>query len=76
MVSRWEAKHLILLSRSGLKAKGALDLVKDLKDLGATVEVVACDVTNSRQFGDILDRCSESCPLIRRVIQGAMVLQV
>ncbi|KAL9102129.1 MAG: hypothetical protein Q9163_002690 [Psora crenata] len=75
MVSKWSAKHLILLSRSGLKAKGASDLVSSLQQAGAVVKVLACDVANLEQLEAVLQSCSNSLPQIRGVIQGAMVLQ-
>ena len=76
MVSTWEAKYLILLSRSGLMAKGTTELVKDLEQAGATIKVEACDVSNPGQLENTLKGCSRSLPPIRGVMQGAMVLQV
>ncbi|KAL8784315.1 MAG: hypothetical protein Q9195_009094 [Heterodermia aff. obscurata] len=75
MTSRWAAKHLILLSRSGLKANHASDLVASLQQEGASVKVLACDVANREQLEAALRDCADTCPPIRGVIQGAMVLQ-
>ncbi|SER42581.1 type I polyketide synthase [Actinokineospora terrae] len=43
MLARGGAEHLLLLSRRGLAAPGAADLVAELEDLGARVTVLACD---------------------------------
>ncbi|KAI4194047.1 MAG: hypothetical protein LQ350_008007, partial [Teloschistes chrysophthalmus] len=75
MVTEWNARYLILLSRSGRRAKGADEVISALEASGATVGVVACDVSSSTQLEDALQRCTESLPPIRGVIQGAMVLQ-
>ncbi|KAL8782461.1 MAG: hypothetical protein Q9213_005355 [Squamulea squamosa] len=75
MVTRWGAKNLILLSRSGSNAKGGSELLTNLQQLGATVEAVACDVADVEKLATALDYCSKVLPPVRGVIQGAMVLQ-
>ncbi|NED80447.1 SDR family NAD(P)-dependent oxidoreductase [Streptomyces sp. SID11233] len=44
------AKHLLLLSRRGMNAPGAAELVTELAELGAQADIVACDVTNHAQL--------------------------
>ncbi|MEO6089499.1 MAG: SDR family NAD(P)-dependent oxidoreductase, partial [Umezawaea sp.] len=39
-------RHVVLTSRRGLAAAGAVELVAELSELGAHVEVVACDVSD------------------------------
>lgn len=39
-------RHLVLMSRRGLSAPGAPDLVGELESMGARVDVVACDVAD------------------------------
>ncbi|KAL8839294.1 MAG: hypothetical protein Q9170_001811 [Blastenia crenularia] len=75
MASRWGAKHLILLSRHGLKNQGASDLISTLEEQGVKVEVIGCDVADTKQLDAALQRCSRTLPPICGLIQGAMVLQ-
>ncbi|MFL6161134.1 MAG: type I polyketide synthase [Jatrophihabitantaceae bacterium] len=46
LVTEHGVRSLLLLSRSGLAATGAPDLVARLRELGAEVEVAACDVSD------------------------------
>ncbi|WP_308425772.1 KR domain-containing protein, partial [Sphaerisporangium melleum] len=39
-------RRLVLVSRRGVEAPGAADLVAELVELGAEVSVVACDVAD------------------------------
>ena len=70
------ATHLILLSRSGINAKGAKDLVSTLERSKTTVKVIACDVADAQDLERQLEECGKVMPPIRGVFQGAMVLQV
>ena len=70
------ASHIVLLSRSGMTAKGALALVKSLEQWGTKVKVIQCDVAETKDLNAQLDQCATEMPPIRGVIQGAMVLQV
>jgi malonyl CoA-acyl carrier protein transacylase/acyl carrier protein len=49
-----DARHLLLLSRRGLEANGANELVAELGALGCTTRVVACDVSDRAQLTDVL----------------------
>ncbi|QDX31003.1 type I polyketide synthase [Dickeya poaceiphila] len=46
LVDSHQVKHLILASRSGLRAAGAAQLKTELENAGAMVEIVACDITD------------------------------
>jgi acyl transferase domain-containing protein/short-subunit dehydrogenase/acyl carrier protein len=46
---------LLLVSRSGLAAAGAADLVAELEQLGCTVRVEACDVADREQLRALVD---------------------
>ncbi len=67
------AKHLLLVSRSGKKAKGAKELVAELAELGAEAEIAACDVSDPEQLQELLAGSSKERPL-GAVIHAAGVL--
>ncbi len=54
LVVSHEVRHLLLVSRSGLEAEGAMELKGELSGLGAQVGVVACDVSDRGQVEDLL----------------------
>ncbi|MER7336192.1 SDR family NAD(P)-dependent oxidoreductase [Micromonospora sp. NPDC000119] len=55
LVCRHAVTRLLLLSRSGPNADGVAALVDRLETLGATVRVVACDVSDRAQLQGVLD---------------------
>ena len=66
-------RHLLLVSRSGSKAKGAKELKASLKELGCQARIVACDVTDRTALAKLLDAIPEEHPL-SAVIHAAGVL--
>jgi len=68
------ARHLIFISRSGLKSPQAPALVDELKELGCAAHVFACDISNEAGMRDIISQCTNSIPPIHGVIQSAAVL--
>lgn len=50
LIQTYKAKTLVLLSRSGLDAPDAKKLFADLFSLGATVNILACDVSDRGQL--------------------------
>lgn len=55
LVEEHGVRHLLLLSRSGAKAKGADELEKELADIGAkSVTLRACDVSDREQLEQVV----------------------
>ena len=67
LVSAHGARRLLLVSRRGVEAEGAAELGAELVELGAEVEIAACDVADRDQLAALL----ESIPAERRL--GAVV---
>ncbi|WUO26436.1 SDR family NAD(P)-dependent oxidoreductase [Streptomyces sp. NBC_00287] len=55
LVTGHGVRHLLLTSRQGLEAPGAAELTTELSELGATVEVSACDAADRDQLTALLD---------------------
>jgi acyl transferase domain-containing protein/acyl carrier protein len=63
LVARHDARHLLLVSRSGREAEGALELAEELEQMGAQVSIEACDVTELDQLQALLSSVSPEYPL-------------
>ncbi|WP_405862077.1 type I polyketide synthase [Streptomyces sp. NBC_00090] len=53
-VKAYGARHLLLVSRRGTTAEGVTELVTELTELGAHVDVAACDVTDRDALARII----------------------
>ncbi len=66
-LARWLARrganHLVLLSRRGPDAPGATDLAAELKELGTTVTITACDAADRDQLKAVLSAIPAEHPL-------------
>ena len=67
------ARSLLLASRRGAEAPGARELKSELEQLGAQVEIAACDVSRRDQLAELLDSISTTHPL-GAVVHSAAVL--
>ncbi|MEE6179162.1 type I polyketide synthase [Mycobacterium sp. 050134] len=73
LVRRYGVPHVMLVSRRGEQAAGATDLAAELRDAGAAVTVVACDVADRDAVAALLAAVPERYPL-RGVFHAAGVL--
>src|SRR6188472_3494418 len=73
LVEAHGARHILLSSRSGAKAKGAKELKAQLQELGAKVKIAACDVADREQLQKLLTAIPDKHPL-GAVIHTAGVL--
>ncbi|OJZ67893.1 polyketide synthase [Mycobacterium paraffinicum] len=73
LVDRYRVPHVMLVSRSGERADGMSGLVAELREAGAEVSVVACDVGDRDAVAGLLAQVPERFPL-RGVFHAAGVL--
>ncbi|MFH8607041.1 SDR family NAD(P)-dependent oxidoreductase [Streptomyces sp. NPDC018029] len=73
LVRAWSVRHLLLVSRQGPDAPDARDLADRLTGLGATVRIVAADLTEGRATADLVASVDPAHPLTG-VIHAAGVL--
>ncbi|MFI6096918.1 SDR family NAD(P)-dependent oxidoreductase [Lentzea sp. NPDC051213] len=73
LVTRHGVRDLLLMSRRGLAAEGARELVDELVSVGAHVEIVACDVADREALGRVLGDVPVDRPLTA-VVHAAGVL--
>ena len=73
VVTQHGARNLLLLSRRGPDAPGAADLVAELADAGAQVQIVGCDAADRPALAKVIADISVQHPL-SAVIHAAGVL--
>ncbi|MGD0063774.1 MAG: SDR family NAD(P)-dependent oxidoreductase [Streptosporangiaceae bacterium] len=73
LVTRHGVGHLVLLSRRGLAAPGAVALRDELTDLGADVSVVACDAADRVALAGALNAIPAGHPLTAVVHAAGML---
>jgi mycoketide-CoA synthase len=73
VVTKHGARHLVLVSRRGLDAPGAAELVSELRAAGAQVHVTACDAADREALAKVIADIPVQRPL-SGVIHAAGVL--
>jgi acyl transferase domain-containing protein/acyl carrier protein len=73
LVVRHGVRNLLLASRAGEAAAGAQELRSELAGLGASVRIVACDVSEREQLRELIGSIAAEEPL-RGVVHAAGVL--
>jgi len=73
LVAAHGARHLLLVSRGGEDAPGAAILREQLEELGASVRIAACDVSERAPLAALLDSIESEHPLVG-VVHTAAVL--
>ena len=79
-VARWmmrrNARHLLLLSRTGPQSQAAQNLVLDLKQGGVSVLAPPCDIGNEESLVAALEQCDSAAHPVKGCIHSAMALKV
>ncbi|SES37308.1 Acyl transferase domain-containing protein, partial [Lentzea albida] len=73
VVAECGVRHLVLVGRRGMETPGAGALVEELSGLGASVRVVACDVSDREALAAVLAEVPDAHPLTA-VVHAAAVL--
>ena len=69
------AKHILTMSRTGLKTTTAQFLVNEMAAEGVKLTVLECDVSSASSVTSSLSNVTGTIPQIKGIIQAAMVLQ-
>ncbi|MEU0642548.1 type I polyketide synthase [Streptomyces umbrinus] len=72
LITRHGIRHLLLISRGGLTAPGATELLGELSELGAQVRIEACDVADRDALAALLAGVDPGHPL-KGVVHAAGV---
>nr|APD72080.1 type I polyketide synthase 15 [Streptomyces sp.] len=79
-LARWlagqGAEHVVLVSRRGMEAPGAGELVAELAELGTEVMVVACDVTDRDALAVLLAGLKAEGRRVRTVVHTAALIEL
>ncbi len=63
LITTHQVRHLVLVSRRGPDADNAATLHQELTDLGGSITLAACDVTDARQVAALLEGMPAERPL-------------
>tara|TARA_R110002049_G_scaffold4601_6_gene32873 strand:+ start:59422 stop:66123 length:6702 start_codon:yes stop_codon:yes gene_type:complete len=78
-IAKWMVQHgagnLVLSGRRESPSPTAVSVIEQLREQGANVTVMRCDITNAADVRSTLRKIDESLPRLRGVLHTAMVLQ-
>ncbi|KAH8703111.1 hypothetical protein BGW36DRAFT_422685 [Talaromyces proteolyticus] len=69
------ARHLAIVSRSGLASSAAKPLIEEMASIGVSIHIYACDISDAVSMERVISQCTVDLPPIRGVIQSAAVLE-
>ncbi|MBT2427498.1 SDR family NAD(P)-dependent oxidoreductase, partial [Streptomyces sp. ISL-112] len=79
-LARWladrGAEHLVLLSRRGMDAPGAAELVAELSESGTEATVAACDITDRDAVAALLAELKAEGRTVRTVVHTAALIEL
>jgi NAD(P)-dependent dehydrogenase (short-subunit alcohol dehydrogenase family)/acyl carrier protein len=67
------AEHLVLISRRGMEAPGASDLLNELTALGARTTIAACNIADLRALTELVERIDSQGPPVQSVFHAGGV---
>lgn len=68
------ARHLVLIGRRGLVEGDAVEIVREIEEMGATVETMAVDAADPKAVEALLARLAAGGPPLKGLFHTAMVL--
>jgi NADPH:quinone reductase-like Zn-dependent oxidoreductase len=79
-IARWMvrkgARHLLLLSRSGVSAPAVSQHFSELRGAEVNLQIISCDVSSIEAVRDALDVALRTMPPIKGCLNACMVLRV
>ncbi|KAL8766387.1 MAG: hypothetical protein Q9209_006821 [Squamulea sp. 1 TL-2023] len=75
MMSAHGARNMLLLTRRNLSGPERSKLEVQLGSFGTHVRIETCDVADTTAVQSVANRCRQTMPPVRGVIQAAMILQ-
>ncbi|MFD6393961.1 type I polyketide synthase, partial [Nocardia sp. NPDC060259] len=80
LTARWAVRHgaerVVLASRRGPAAEGAAELASELRELGAQVTIVACDITDRDAVAGVVTLADGDDLPLRMVVHTAASLEI
>ncbi len=67
-------RHLVLVSRRGAHTDEAKQAIAEMERQGTTILAAAVDVSDETQVAQLIDQINTTCPPLRGIFHGAMVL--
>jgi NADPH:quinone reductase-like Zn-dependent oxidoreductase len=75
-LARHGAQHIVTLSRRTLDKEFREEFERDVAQLGGTLHIVKCDITDKTSVSNAAAICQTSLPPVKGIIHAGMVLRV